>query len=95
MNNIDKDNIDKFISSLEKQVFTENVDKINYLNYIINNAKELIFVGEYKIAIENLIENLIEENIIFNKVILNNLLKINDKDIQELLKILVDNNLNT
>lgn len=73
MEKIDKLNIEKFISKLENDTFQKNISKRNlinehsistkaYLNIVIQEAKDLILYGEYKIAIENILNNLLGED---------------------------------
>jgi len=81
MTEFERQQIDKFISILEQ----ENINKVECLDYILKQAKKLIAVGEYKIALENLLDNLDEQNIIVNKDTLKYLNEIEDKDIKYLL----------
>jgi len=81
MTELERQQIDKFISILEQ----ENINKVECLDYILKEAKKLIAVGEYKIALENLLSNLDEQNIIVNKDTLKSLNEIEDKDIKYLL----------
>ncbi len=67
MKNADKENINNFISKLEEDFLKNSISRQNlanecnitieeYLMAIIQEAKNLIVYGEYKIAIENLLE---------------------------------------
>jgi len=96
MNKADKLNIEKFILKIESKFFQDSISKqtlinkydisiIEYLKIIIQDTKDLIAYGEYKIAIENLLSNLLEEKIIPTKDILFILFDIQDNDIKYLL----------
>ena len=96
LNKMDKKNIEKFILNLDDSNFKNGISKqdlhneynisiTEYLNNIIQDAKDLISYGEYKIALENLLSNLLEENIIpyeNNLLLLNN---IQDNEIKNIL----------
>jgi hypothetical protein len=98
MEKIDKLNIEEFIFKLEKDTVQKNMLKKNlinkhsistkaYLNIVIQEAKDLIFYGEYKIAIENILNNLLDEDIIPTKDALLILTGIQDNNIKNLIKI--------
>ena len=55
---------------------------ISYVTIIIKDARELIAFGEKKLALDILLENLIEERILIDKETLALLADIDDEDIQ-------------
>ena len=66
MNKIDVFTIEKFIDRLEKFVKPNlpTDELISYVATIIKDARELIAFGEKKLALDILLENLIEEKIL-------------------------------
>ena len=84
MNKIDVFTIEKFIDRLEKFVKPNlpTDELIFYVATIIKDARELISFGEKKLALDILLENLIEEKILIDKETLALLVDIDDKDIQ-------------
>ena len=76
--------IEDFIDRLEK-VVKPNLptdELISYVTTIIKDARELIAFGEKKLALDILLENLIEERILIDKETLALLADIDDEDIQ-------------
>ena len=84
MNKIDVFTIEKFIDRLEKFVKPNlpTDELISYVATIIKDARELIAFGEKKLALDILLENLIEERILIDKEMLALLADIDDEDIQ-------------
>ena len=76
--------IENFIDRLEK-VVKPNLptdELISYVTTIIKDARELIAFGEKKLALDILLENLIEEKIIVDKETLSLLATIEDEEIR-------------
>ena len=76
--------IENFIDRLEK-VVKPNLptdELISYVTTIIKDARELIAFGEKKLALDILLENLIEEKIIIDKETLSLLATIEDEEIR-------------
>ena len=84
MNKIDVFTVEKFIDRLEKFVKPNlpTDELIFYVATIIKDARELIAFGEKKLALDILLENLIEERILIDKETLALLADIDDEDIQ-------------
>ena len=84
MNKIDVFTIEKFIDRLEKFVKPNlpTDELISYVATIIKDARELIAFGEKKLALDILLENLIEEKIIIDKEILSLLTTIEEEEIR-------------
>ena len=84
MSKIDVFTVEKFIDRLEKFVKPNlpTDELISYVATIIKDARELIAFGEKKLALDILLENLIEEKILIDKETLALLVDIDDKDIQ-------------
>ena len=84
MNKIDVFTVEKFIDRLEKFVKPNlpTNELISYVATIIKDARELIAFGEKKLALDILLENLIEERILIDKETLALLADIDDEDIQ-------------
>ena len=84
MSKIDTFIVEKFIDRLEKFVKpnlpTEAL--ISYVTTIVKDARELIAFGERRLALDILLENLIEEKIIIDKETLSLLATIEDKEIR-------------
>jgi hypothetical protein len=90
INNMDKIIIDKFVTFLEDKYLLNENNKVEYFGNIINSAKNLISYGEHKIALENLLDNLFEAKKFLHKddfIILND---IQNKDIQDLVKQIIN-----
>ena len=84
MSKIDIFTVEEFIDRLEKFV-NPNLptdELISYAATIIKDARELISFGEKRLALDILLENLIEEKILIDKETLALLVDIDDKDIQ-------------
>ena len=84
MSKIDTFIVEKFIDRLEK-VVKPNLptdELISYVTAIIKDAKELIAFGEKRLALDILLENLIEEKIIIDKKTLSLLATIEDEEIR-------------
>ena len=76
--------VEKFIDRLEKFVkpnLSTN-ELIAYVTAIIKDARELISFGEKRLALDILLENLIEEKIIIDKETLSLLATIEDEEIR-------------
>ena len=84
MNKIDVFTVEKFIDRLEKFVKPNlpTDELISYVATIIKDARELIAFGEKRLALDILLENLIEEKILIDEEMLALLVDIDDKDIQ-------------
>ena len=69
MSKIDVFTVEKFIDRLEKFVKPNlpTNELISYVTAIIKDARELISFGEKRLALDILLENLIEEKIIIDK----------------------------
>lgn len=69
MSKIDIFTVEKFIDRLEKFVKPNlpTDELISYVATIIKDARELISFGEKRLALDILLENLIEEKIIIDK----------------------------
>ena len=84
MSKIDSLTVEKFIDRLEKFVKpnlpTEAL--ISYVTTIVKDARELIAFGERRLALDILLENLIEEKIIIDKETLSLLATIEDEEIR-------------
>ena len=83
MTSENKQQIDLFISLLGEQ-YSPN----NYVQYCITETKELIRYGEYDIALDMLLDNLLEENIYIDHHIKALLLDIKEENIPYLLSLL-------
>ena len=84
MSKIDVFTVEKFIDRLEKFV-KPNLpinELISYVATIIKDARELISFGEKRLALDILLENLIEEKIIIDKETLSLLATIEDEEIR-------------
>ena len=84
MSKIDVFTVEKFIDRLEKFV-KHNLptnELISYVATIIKDARELISFGEKRLALDILLENLIEEKIIIDKETLSLLATIEDEEIR-------------
>ena len=84
MSKIDVFTVEKFIDRLEKFV-NPNLptnELISYVTAIIKDARELISSGEKRLALDILLENLIEEKIIIDKETLSLLATIEDEEIR-------------
>ena len=84
MSKIDVFTVEKFIDRLEKFVkpnLSTN-ELIAYVTAIIKDARELISFGEKRLALDILLENLIEEKIIIDKETLSLLATIEDEEIR-------------
>ena len=84
MSKIDIFTVEKFIDRLEKFV-KPNLpanELISYVATIIKDARELISFGEKRLALDILLENLIEEKIIIDKETLSLLATIEDEEIR-------------
>ena len=84
MSKIDVFTVEKFIDRLEKFVKPNLPTKelISYVATIIKDARELIYFGEKRLALDILLENLIEEKIIIDKETLSLLATIEDEEIR-------------
>ena len=84
MNKIDVFTVEKFIDRLEKFVKPNlpTDELISYVATIIKDARELISFREKRLALDILLENLIEEKILIDEEMLALLVDIDDKDIQ-------------
>lgn len=84
MSKIDIFTVEKFIDRLEKFVKPNlPTDKlVSYVAIIIKDARELISFGEKRLALDILLENLIEEKIIIDKETLSLLTTIEDEEIR-------------
>jgi len=84
MSKIDVFTVEKFIDRLEKFVKPNlSTDElISYVATIIKDARELISFGEKRLALDILLENLIEEKIIIDKETLSLLATIEDEEIR-------------
>ena len=84
MSKIDIFTVEKFIDRLEKFVKPNlpTDELISYVATIIKDARELISFGEKRLALDILLENLIEERILIDKETLALLADIDDEDIQ-------------
>ena len=84
MSKIDVFTIEKFIDRLEKFVKPNLLtdELISYVTAIIKDAKELIAFGEKRLALDILLENLIEEKIIIDKETLSLLATIEGEEIR-------------
>ena len=84
MSKIDVFTVEKFIDRLEKFVKPNlSTDElISYVATIIKDARELISFGEKRLALDILLENLIEEKIIIDKETLSSLATIEDEEIR-------------
>ena len=83
MNKIDIFTVEKFIDRLEKFVKPNlpTNELISYVATISKDARELISLGEKRLALDILLENLIEEKIIIDKETLSLLATIEDEEI--------------
>ena len=84
MSKIDLFTVEKFIDRLEKFVKTNlpTNELISYVATIIKDARELISFGEKRLALDILLENLIEEKIIIDKETLSLFATIEDEEIR-------------
>ena len=84
MSKIDVFTVEKFIDRLEKFVKPNlpTDELISYAATIIKDARELISFGEKRLALDILLENLIEEKIIIDKETLSLLATIEDEEIR-------------
>ena len=84
MSKIDTFIVEKFIDRLEKVVKPNlHTDElISYVTAILKDARELISFGEKRLALDILLENLIEEKIIIDKETLSLLATIEDEEIR-------------
>ena len=84
MSKIDTFTVEKFIDRLEKFVKPNlpTNELISYVATIIKDARELISFGEQRLALDILLENLIEEKIIIDKVTLSLLATIEDEELR-------------
>ena len=84
MSKIDVFTVEKFIDRLEKCVKPNlpTDELISYAATIIKDARELISFGEKRLALDILLENLIEEKIIIDKETLSLLATIEDEEIR-------------
>lgn len=83
MSKIDVFTVEKFIDRLEKFVKPNlpTNELISYVTAIIKDARELISFGEKRLALDILLENLIEEKIIIEET-LSLLATIEDEEIR-------------
>ena len=90
MSKIDVFTVEKFIDRLEKFVKPNlhTNELIYYVATIIKDARELISFGEKRLALDILLENLIEEKIIIDKETLSLLATIEDEEIRSSLSYL-------
>jgi len=84
MSKIDTFIVEKFIDRLEKFVKPNlpTNELISYVTVIIKDARELISFGKKRLALDILLENLIEEKIIIDKKTLSLLATIEDEEIR-------------
>lgn len=84
MSKIDVFTVEKFIDRLEKFVKPNlpSNELISYVTAITKDARELISFGEKRLALDILLENLIEEKIIIDKETLSLLATIEDEEIR-------------
>ena len=84
MSKIDTFIVEKFIDRLEKFVKPNlpTNELISYVTAITKDARELISFGEKRLALDILLENLIEEKIIIDKETLSLLATIEDEEIR-------------
>ena len=84
MSKIDVFTVEKFIDRLEKFVKPNlpTNELISYVTAITKDARELISFGEKRLALDILLENLIEEKIIIDKETLSLLATIEEEEIR-------------
>ena len=84
MSKIDIFTVEKFIDRLEKFIKPNlpTNELISYVTAITKDARELISFGEKRLALDILLENLIEEKIIIDKETLSLLATIEDEEIR-------------
>ena len=84
MSKIDVFTVEKFIDRLEKFVKPNlpTNELISYVTAITKDARKLISFGEKRLALDILLENLIEEKIIIDKETLSLLATIEDEEIR-------------